>query len=147
MPSTSLPSGMYRSQVCGESATRSAARAGKTRAASTTSATSLCEFELRPLLHEELGRLPDKYRPPIVLCHLEGKTHEEAARLLQWPVGTVSGRLSRGRQLLKSRLERRGLSVPSAIFAASGWNMVEPIPLSMVESTLTAATRFATAQS
>ena len=58
-------------------------------------------WEIRPILHEELNRLPDKYRSPIVLCHLEGKSHEEAARMLDWPVGTLSGRLSRGRQLLK----------------------------------------------
>ena len=48
-------------------------------------------------LHGELNNLPSKYRMPIVLCHLEGKTHEEAARALRWPVGTLSGRLSRGR--------------------------------------------------
>src|SRR5262249_51196467 len=78
------------------------------------------QVDLRPLLLEELGRLPGKYREPIVLCHLQGKTHEEAALLLQWPVGTVSGRISRGRQLLKSRLERRGLSAPSLVLAAPG---------------------------
>ena len=104
-------------------------------------------LDLRPLLHEELDRLPDKYRAPIVLCHLEGKTHEQAAQLLHWPIGTVSGRLSRGRELLKSRLERRGLTVPAAIFSTSGLNLVQAVPNSLVESTLTAATRFAEAQS
>jgi RNA polymerase sigma factor (sigma-70 family) len=104
-------------------------------------------LDLRPLLHEELDRLPDKYRAPIVLCHLEGKTHEQAAQLLHWPVGTVSGRLSRGRELLKSRLERRGLAVPSVIFSASSLNLAQSVPKSLIESTLIAATRFAAAQS
>ena len=52
-------------------------------------------IELRPVLHEEVNRLPEKYRVPVILCYLEGKTNEEAAELLQWPVGTVKGRLSR----------------------------------------------------
>ena len=51
--------------------------------------------ELRPVLHEEINRLPETYRTPVVLCYLEGRTNEEAAKLLQWPVGTVKGRLFR----------------------------------------------------
>src|SRR5262249_12910240 len=49
--------------------------------------------ELRPVLHEEVTGLPDKYRIPVVLSYLEGKTNEEVAALLKWPVGTVKGRL------------------------------------------------------
>jgi RNA polymerase sigma factor (sigma-70 family) len=104
-------------------------------------------LDMRPLLYEELGRLPDRYRAPIVLCHLEGKTHEQAARLLDWPVGTLSGRLSRGRQLLRSRLERRGVLVPSAILCVpwlSGLQSV--VPITLADCTVKTAVQSSTAQ-
>jgi RNA polymerase sigma factor (sigma-70 family) len=69
-------------------------------------------------LHEEIDCLPEKYRSPIVLCGLEGYTHEEAARQLGWPVGTVKVRLMRGRNRLRDRLLRRGL-VPSALLLSA----------------------------
>ena len=98
------------------------------------------QFDVRPLLHEELDRLPDKFRDAIVLCHLEGKSHEEAARLLRWPIGTVSSRLSRGRRLLRSRLERRGVDISSALFFGN-WLAGSPTTVAwpLVESTITAA--------
>ncbi len=62
-----------------------------------------------PLLREEISRLPDHYRLPVVLCYLEGKTNEQAAAELRCPVGTVKGRLSRARDRLRYRLARRGI--------------------------------------
>jgi RNA polymerase sigma factor (sigma-70 family) len=104
-------------------------------------------LDLRPMLYEELGRLPGKYRGPIVLCHLEGRTHEEAARLLSCPVGTVSGRLSRGRKLLRSRLERRGVTVSSVVLSGP-WLTGSPSVVSspLVESTLKVATQLTAAK-
>ena len=67
--------------------------------------------EERPLVHEEVSRLPGKYRTPIVLCYFEGLTHDQAAARLGCPVGTVKGRLSRARDLLRTRLSRRGVAI------------------------------------
>jgi RNA polymerase sigma factor (sigma-70 family) len=65
--------------------------------------------ELMQIILVELDRLPEKYRLPVVHCHLEGKTNEEASRLLGCPIGTVKGRLSRARAILRERLSTRGL--------------------------------------
>ena len=63
-----------------------------------------------PELYEELERLPEKFRLPLVLCYLEGLTYEQAAAQLRCPVRTIQSRLARGRERLRGRLERRGLA-------------------------------------
>jgi RNA polymerase sigma factor (sigma-70 family) len=74
--------------------------------------------ELRPVLDEELNRLPQRYRLPLLLCYLEGRTRDEAAEQLGWGLGVLRGRLERGRLLLRARLARRGLTLASALPAA-----------------------------
>jgi RNA polymerase sigma factor (sigma-70 family) len=78
---------------------------------------ALTARELLTVLDEEVQRLPEVYRLPVLLCGLEGRTQEEAARLLGWTPGSVKGRLERGRKRLHARLARRGLT-PSAALAS-----------------------------
>jgi RNA polymerase sigma factor (sigma-70 family) len=74
--------------------------------------------DLRAVLDEEVARLPEKYRLPVILCYLQDRTNDEAARLLGCPPGTVATRLARARDRLRSRVARRGLG-PCAALPAS----------------------------
>src|SRR5262245_19722636 len=80
---------------------------------------SLTWRELRGVLDQELERLPERYRAPLILCYLEGKTRDEAAQELGAKPGALHGLLDRGRKLLRDRLSRRGVTLSGALFAAA----------------------------
>jgi RNA polymerase sigma factor (sigma-70 family) len=85
------------------------------------------ESETYALLHEELNRLPRKYRDVLILCYLQGKTHEEAAGELGYPLGSMSRHLSRARELLRNRLLARGVAaVLGAMLAEHAKAAVSP---------------------
>jgi len=99
-----------------------------------------------PVLHAELDRLSDRYRLPLVLCHLHGLTQAEAAARLGWPLGTVATRVKRGCEALKKRLARRGVAFTLALFGtgvvtesvvASAIRLFDPITVSPATTQLT----------
>jgi RNA polymerase sigma factor (sigma-70 family) len=114
------------------------------------------------VVHQEVESLPDKYRAPVVLCYLEGLTHDEAAARLSWPVGTVRSRLSRARDRLRTRLTRRGVAAPAALGPVAGWlagepgasaataataaGLSTPVPVKIVETMAAAASRVGATQ-
>jgi RNA polymerase sigma factor (sigma-70 family) len=97
--------------------------------------------DLRSVLDEEVHRLPECYRAAFVLCHLQGKTHEEAARELGCPLGTVSYRLSWARARLRSRLTRRGVALSAGLGATllSAGAAPALVPAPLARATIQAA--------
>ena len=94
--------------------------------------------ELRLVLHAEVDRLPDRFRNPVLLCYLEGRTNEEAARLLGCPSGTLKDRLAKGREILRGRLARRGIALTAAflLLLLPGTASAEDVPPWLVAATV-----------
>ncbi len=101
--------------------------------------------DLVPILHDELNRLPERLRAPVVLCYLDGLTHEQAAERLRCPVGTVRSRLSTGREHLRRRLERRGFSSSEGVMASAlgGSTTSGPVPVALAEAAVRIGQRLA----
>jgi RNA polymerase sigma factor (sigma-70 family) len=103
--------------------------------------------EAKGVLHEELNRLAERYRTPLVLCYLQGKTQDEAAARLGLSKGTLKRRLEQGRALLRARLVRRGLG-PAAALIVSAWpaSAASAVPATLMASTIKAASLAAAGQ-
>jgi RNA polymerase sigma factor (sigma-70 family) len=125
-------------------------RAAEHRKAEITSQQDHAECGPEPMdfdeLHEEIDRLPDKYRLPLILCYMQGQTQPQAAQTLGWPLGTVQIRLHRGRERLRSRLSRAG----TGLIALTGSDLTKSLSVTTVlldrewtQATARAAVRFA----
>ncbi len=97
--------------------------------------------EVRRILDEELQRLPESYRLPLVLCYLEGRTRDEAAAQLGWAPGRLKGLLERGRERLRGRLIRRGLAPAAGAALLAESALAAPVPPLLAVATLRAALR------
>ena len=105
-------------------------------------------LDVKPLLDQELSRLPDIYRTVVVLCDLEGRTRKEVARQLGVPEGTVAGRLARARAMLAKRLTQRGVTLSGGALAAvlAEQAVSAGVPPSVVSNTIRAASSIAAGQ-
>lgn len=96
--------------------------------------------DLRRVVHEEIDRLPERLRQPILLCYLEGLTNEDAARHLGCPSGTLKVRLAKAREILHGRLARRGIALSAALFllVVPQTSMASDVPRRLIKSTVAA---------
>ena len=88
------------------------------------------------ILHEEIRRLPERLRAPVVLCYLQGLTYAAAAQQLGLSEVAIQGRLARARERLRHQLTRRGVTVPADLLAAGAASQAQAaIPLTLIQST------------
>ena len=113
--------------------------------AATGDPSSLDRRELRSVLDDAIAALPERFRRPVILCYLEGLTHDQAADRLRCPVGTIRSRLATAREKLRAKLSRKGVTMPAAALATAIASEAAPAAVSAVllERTITAATAFA----
>jgi RNA polymerase sigma factor (sigma-70 family) len=88
------------------------------------------------ILHEEVDRLPERFRLPLVLCYFEGFSRDEAAAQLGWSTGMVKGRLERGRWALKARLTRRGIALSAGALLFAGREAAGAVPEALLQLAL-----------
>jgi len=124
---------------------RQQARERETAVMSPTHSPALPDIaDIRPILDEELNRLPARYREPLVLCYLHGRTNEQAARDLGCLTSTLKTRLMRGRDMLRTRLARRGLALAeTAMVAGLAEQASATVPAALAETTLRTALHLA----
>ena len=104
---------------------------------------SLARSDLRRVLDEELSRLPAKLRDPLVLCYLQGKTHEKAAQEMGLPRGSLAKRLAGAQELLRKRLTSRGIVLTAGLLAtAVTENSTAAVPAALTAATVKVATLF-----
>ena len=110
------------------------------------------QIELKSAIDQEIDRLAEWQRLPVVLCCLEGISHDEAAQRLRWPLGTVKSRLARGKKRLQERLVRKGFAPSAALAAAAGTGLLgseasAAVPPALIDATAKAAAAVASGAS
>ncbi len=104
--------------------------------------------DLGSALNQQIARLPERYRSPIVLCCLEGLTQQQAAGQLGWPMGTLQSRLARGRERLRRGLIRKGLA-PSVVLSPRFFDIARargPVSPELVTETINTVLKFTVAR-
>jgi RNA polymerase sigma factor (sigma-70 family) len=130
----------FRTASCARSAAI-VRRGHERRAAERTTPVVVAEEDrddLGRVVHEEIRRLPERYRRPILLCYFEGLTHDQAASRLAWPVGTVRSRLARARERLRTRLTRRGIAPDAGYLPVLSFRLGS-LPSALLDPTVKAA--------